>query len=73
MLSSLCHSGLPSAPLPQSVSTEGSQTVSTMGASTVSTSGEEQKGVAAESERPTAPFPTRLYCHRRILRPRFHY
>ena len=52
MLSSLRHSGLSSAPLPQSVSAEGSQTVSTMGASTVSTSGEEQRGVTAGSERP---------------------
>ena len=54
MLSSLRHSGLPSAPLSQSVSAEGSQIVSTMGASTVSTSGEEQRGVAAGSERPAA-------------------
>ena len=53
MLSSLCHSGLSSAPLPQSVSAEGSQRVSTMGVSTVSTSGEEQRGVAAGSERPS--------------------
>ena len=52
MLSSLCHSGLSSAPLPQSVSAEGSQIVSTMGASTVSSSGEVQRGVAAGSERP---------------------
>ena len=53
MLSSLRHSGLSSAPLPQSLSAEGSQMVSTMGASTVSTSGEEQRGVtAAGSERP---------------------
>ena len=48
MLSSFLHSGLSSAPLPQSVSAEGSQTVSTIGASTVSTSGEEQRGVQQE-------------------------
>ena len=48
MLSPLCHSGLPSAPLPQSVSAEGSQTVSTMGVSTVSPSGEVQRGVQQE-------------------------
>ena len=52
MLSSLCHSGLSNAPLPQSVSAEGSQKVRTRGASTVSTSGEVQRGMAAGSERP---------------------
>ena len=51
MLSSLLHSGLSSASLPQSVSAEGSQTVGTMGASTVSTSGEVQRGMAAGSDR----------------------
>ena len=52
MLSSLCHSGLSSASLPQSISAEGSHTANTMGASTVPSSGEEQRGVAAGSERP---------------------
>ena len=52
MLTSLRHSGLPSAPLAQPVSAEGSQTASMMDVSTVSTSGEKQRGVAAESERP---------------------
>ena len=52
MLPSLCHSGMPSVALPQSVSVEGSQIVSMMGASTVPPSGEKQRGVAAGSERP---------------------